>query len=370
MARIQIDRLGKRFGEVEVLRDLSLEIADGTVAALLGPSGCGKSTTLYIVAGLYQPSSGDVRFDGASVVGVAPRDRNVGLVFQSYALYPHLTVRENIGFPLKLMKLRRAEISSRVGESAELAGLGELLDRKPSELSGGQQQRVAVARAIVKRPRLLLMDEPLSNLDQELRARMRREIKRVQRETGITTIIVTHDQEEAMSLADRIFVLKDGRLQQSGDHRDLYDRPANRFVAGFIGKPAMNLFDDVSVSADGDALWVESAGKRLMHVARGSRLGRRDDLPGASLGVRPEHILIAPAVVMDGVPGRVTDIVPEGRELLVTVELDSGLELRSLVPGTMQLTLGDAVHVAIDESSVHLFDATGAAIAIRGNGAG
>ncbi len=366
MARIEIDGLGKSFGEVEVLRDLSLEIADGTVAALLGPSGCGKLTTLYIVAGLYQPSAGDVRFDGASVVGVAPRDRNVGLVFQSYALYPHLTVRENIGFPLKLMKLRRPDIARRVGESAELAGLGELLDRKPSELSGGQQQRVAVARAIVKRPRLLLMDEPLSNLDQELRARMRREIKRVQRETGITTIIVTHDQEEAMSLADRIFVLKDGRLQQSGDHRDLYERPANRFVAGFIGKPAMNLFEDVVLTGDdrGDT-WVESGGRRLMRTARGGRLARGGDVDGVALGVRPEHILIAPAAVMDGVPGRVIDVVPEGRELLVTVELDGGLELRSLVPGSMQLAPNDPVHVAIDEASIHLFDATGAAIPFR-----
>ncbi len=365
MARIEIDRLGKRFGDVEVLRDLSLEIADGTVAALLGPSGCGKSTTLYIVAGLYQPSAGDVRFDGASVVGVAPRDRNVGLVFQSYALYPHLTVRENIGFPLRLQKVRRAEIARRVGESSELAGLAELLDRKPSQLSGGQQQRVAVARAIVKRPRLLLMDEPLSNLDQELRARMRREIKRVQRETGITTIIVTHDQEEAMSLADRIFVLQNGRLQQSGDHRDLYERPANRFVAGFIGKPAMNFFDDVNLSDDGDTAWIESAGRRLMRAARGGRLARRDDIRGAVLGVRPEHVLIAPAAVMDGVPGRVTDVAPEGRELLVTVELDRGPELRSLVPGSMQLALNDAVHVAIDEASVHLFDAGGAALPAR-----
>ena len=365
MARIEIDGLGKSFGEVEVLRDLSLEIADGTVAALLGPSGCGKSTTLYIVAGLYQPSAGDVRFDGASVVGVAPRDRNVGLVFQSYALYPHLSVRENIGFPLKLMKLRRAEIARRVGESAELAGLGELLDRKPSELSGGQQQRVAVARAIVKRPRLLLMDEPLSNLDQELRARMRREIKRVQRETGITTIIVTHDQEEAMSLADRIFVLKDGRLQQSGDHRDLYERPANRFVAGFIGKPAMNFFEDVVLSArQRRHLGRERRAQADAHRARRPARARRR-CGGVALGVRPEHILIAPAAVMDGVPGRVIDVVPEGRELLVTVELDGGLELRSLVPGSMQLAPNDPVHVAIDEASIHLFDATGAAIPFR-----
>jgi inositol-phosphate transport system ATP-binding protein len=350
MARIEIDRLGKRFGDVEVLRELSLEVEDGTIAALLGPSGCGKSTTLFILAGLYQPSAGDVRFDGRSVIGLAPRERNVGLVFQSYALYPHLTVRENIGFPLRLQKLGRAEIARRVTEVAELAGLGELLDRRPSQLSGGQQQRVAAARAIAKRPRLLLMDEPLSNLDQELRARMRREIKRVQRETRITTIIVTHDQEEAMSMADRIFVLAGGRLQQAGDHRALYERPANRFVAGFIGTPAMNVVDGLSLVDDG--AWLASRGQRLARVTRFA--GR--DLAGACAGVRPEHVSIARDG--DGLPGRITDLVPVGRELLVTVDA-GGLELRGLVPASVDLRLDEAVRIQVDERSLHLFDASG-----------
>jgi inositol-phosphate transport system ATP-binding protein len=349
MARIEIDRLGKRFGDVEVLSQLSLEVADGTVAALLGPSGCGKSTTLYILAGLYQPSAGDVRFDGASVIGVPPRERNVGLVFQSYALYPHLTVRENIGFPLVLQKLKRAEVARRVAEVAELAGLGELLDRKPSQLSGGQQQRVAAARAIVKRPRLLLMDEPLSNLDQELRARMRREIKRVQRETGITTIIVTHDQEEAMSMADRIFVLAGGRLQQSGDHRELYERPANRFVAGFIGTPAMNFFDQLGLEREGGEVWLASRGRRIVRLERSPG----QDVQGFTAGVRPEHLSMTP-----GGAGRVTDLAPEGREVLVTVDLD-GVELRSLAPGSIELRQGDPVQIHIDGAALHLFDAAG-----------
>jgi ABC-type sugar transport system ATPase subunit len=356
VARIELKALEKRFGEVEVLRDVSLTVGDGEIAALLGPSGCGKSTTLFILAGLYQPSGGEVLFDGANMTGVHPKDRNVGLVFQSYALYPHMTVRENIGFPLVLQKVKKAEIARRVAEAAELAGLGDLLDRKPSQLSGGQQQRVAAARAIVKRPRLLLMDEPLSNLDLELRARLRREIKRVQRETRITTIIVTHDQEEAMSLADRIFVMQGGEIQQGGDHRDLYERPANRFVAGFIGMPSMNFADQLAI-ADG---WLGSGGVRLLRVSEGGELAARD-LAGAVLGVRPEHVAVVPEAGF-GVPAKVIDLVPEGREMVVGLELDGGIELRSIVSSTVALELGQAVGAAIDEAFIHLFDReTGAA---------
>jgi len=355
MATIELQGLEKRFGEVEVLKDVSLTVGDGEIAALLGPSGCGKSTTLFILAGLYQPSGGKVLFDGASMAGVHPKDRNVGLVFQSYALYPHMTVRENIGFPLILQKVAKAEIARRVAEVAELAGLSELLDRKPSQLSGGQQQRVAAARAIVKRPRLLLMDEPLSNLDLELRARMRREIKRVQRETRITTIIVTHDQEEAMSLADRIYVMQGGQIQQGGDHRALYERPANRFVAGFIGMPSMNFADDLAV-ADG---WLTSGGQRLFPVAPDGELAGRD-LSDAVLGVRPEHVAVGGET---GAPARVVDLVPEGREMVVGLELEGGIEVRSIVASTLDLAIGQAVRVSIDESYIHLFDrASGAAL--------
>ncbi|HWM84271.1 MAG TPA: ABC transporter ATP-binding protein [Kofleriaceae bacterium] len=369
MAKIELRGLGKRFGDVEVLRDLTLEVGDGQIAALLGPSGCGKSTTLFILAGLYQPSAGEVLFDGADMAGVHPKSRNVGLVFQSYALYPHMTVRENIGFPLKLQRVGKAEIARRVEEVAALAGLDELLDRKPSQLSGGQQQRVASARAIAKRPTLLLMDEPLSNLDQELRARMRREIKRIQRETRITTIIVTHDQEEAMSLADRIYVMQDGRVQQGGGHRELYERPANRFVAGFIGAPAMNFLDQLAlVSVDGVA-WLESRGRRVMRAAAGELARLEDKLAGAAIGVRPEHVAVVAADQAGAVPARVIDLVPEGREMLVGLELEGGVELRSIVPSTLELRLGQTVGAAIDDRFVHLFDgATGAAIHHGGHG--
>jgi inositol-phosphate transport system ATP-binding protein len=351
VARIELRGLSKRFGEVEVLRDVTLEVGDGEIAALLGPSGCGKSTTLFILAGLYRPTSGGVLFDGQDVAGVAPRDRNVGLVFQSYALYPHMSVRENIGFPLVLQGAARAEIARRVGEVAELAGLGELLDRKPSQLSGGQQQRVAAARAMVKRPRLLLMDEPLSNLDQDLRARMRREIKRVQRETRVTTIIVTHDQEEAMSLADRIFVMQSGRIQQAGDHRELYERPANRFVAGFIGVPAMNFFDQLAL--DGEAGWLSSQGTRLCCIDPDAPLAGA--LDRAILGVRPEHVAVtAGEGDRGGVAARVTDLVPEGREVIVGLEIGA-IEVRSIVPSTMDLAIGDPVTVAIDRHYLHFF---------------
>ena len=366
MATIELQGLEKRFGEVEVLRDVSLTVGDGEIAALLGPSGCGKSTTLFILAGLYQPSGGKVLFDGTSMAGVHPKDRNVGLVFQSYALYPHMTVRENIGFPLVLQKVARPEIARRVKEVAELAGLGELLDRKPSQLSGGQQQRVAAARASGNRPRLLLMDEPLSNLDLELRARMRREIKRVQRETKITTIIVTHDQEEAMSLADRIYVMQGGQIQQGGDHRALYERPANRFVAGFIGMPSMNFADDLTLAKDGEALWIESGGRRLLPISAGGELSV-GDLAGAVLGVRPEHVAVSPAPAAGrGVAARVVDLVPEGRELVVGLELEGGLEMRSIVPSTLDLAIGQVVSAAIDEAFVHLFDREGGAAVHHG----
>ena len=405
MARIELRELAKQFGDTPVLRGVSLTIGDGEIAALLGPSGCGKSTTLFILAGVYQPSGGEVLFDGASMAGVHPKDRNVGLVFQSYALYPHMTVRENIGFPLKLARVERREIARRVEEAAALAGLDALLDRQPSQLSGGQQQRVAVARAIVKRPRLLLMDEPLSNLDLELRARMRREIKRVQRETGITTIIVTHDQEEAMSLADRIYVMQGGRVMQGGDHLSLYERPANRFVAGFIGMPSMNLIEDLALDGEGGGgdsggggggdsggggavaysggggdsggggggdsggagRWLTSAGRRLFRVARGGALSTWQGLGEVVMGVRPEHVTVTEAsdggAGGGGLTAEVVDLVPEGREVVLGLLLEGGLELTSVVPATLGVRLGQTVRVAIDEDYVHLFDrATGEAV--------
>jgi len=243
MARVEYDGVTKRFGTtVTAIRDLTLKVDDGELLVLLGPSGCGKTTALRLLAGLEKPDAGDIRIDGASVVKVAPQDRDVALVFQNYALYPHLSARENLLFPLKMRKLSPAERDRRVEDVANLLGISHLLDRKPSQLSRGEQQRVALGRAIVRRPRVFLMDEPLSNLDANRRTHLRTELKALQRRLGTTTLYVTHDQDEAMSLADRIAIMNEGQLQQVASPIDLYQRPANRFVAEFIGSPPMNLF--------------------------------------------------------------------------------------------------------------------------------
>ena len=252
---IQLEHLTKTFhspgrkssSEVVAVNDFTFEIPDGQLIGLLGPSGCGKSTTLNLICGLEQPTSGKIFFGDRDVTALPPELRGVGMVFQNYALYPHLTVRKNILFPLENLKgkdrLTKEEMARRVDEAASLVQIGELLDRKPSELSGGQQQRVAIARALVKMPHVLLLDEPLSNLDARLRLQTREEIRKIQRSTKITTVFVTHDQEEAMSISDRIVVMKEGVLQQIGQPQQVYDDPANLFVAKFLGTPPINVFD-------------------------------------------------------------------------------------------------------------------------------
>jgi len=243
MAAIEFDGVSKRFGQVTVLEDLRLTIEEGEFFTFVGPSGCGKSTTLSLIAGLERPTSGRIRFDGEPVDHLAPRDRDVAMVFQSYALYPHMSVAENIGFPLKLRGAAPREIDDAVAEVARRLGIETLLARRPRELSGGQRQRVALGRALVRRPRVFLLDEPLSNLDARLRLEMRAELKRLHGEYGITTVYVTHDQEEAMALSDRVAVLNAGRVEQCGPPLELYHAPANTFVAGFVGSPPMNFLD-------------------------------------------------------------------------------------------------------------------------------
>ncbi|MFB2553171.1 ABC transporter ATP-binding protein [Ensifer soli] len=240
MASIKISGLEKRFHTVHVLKGLDLAIEDGEFISFLGPSGCGKSTLLFCIAGLEEINEGTIRFDGRDITDLGPRERNIALVFQDYALYPHMSVRENIAFPLRQQKLDDGTIGKQVAWAADVLGIEALLDRLPAELSGGQRQRVAVGRAIVRNPSVLLMDEPLSNLDASLRVRMRTEIRKLQKELGITVIFVTHDQEEAMVLSDRIAVMKDGIVQQFAAPMEVYNHPANRFVAGFIGSPQMN----------------------------------------------------------------------------------------------------------------------------------
>jgi multiple sugar transport system ATP-binding protein len=257
MAAITVTGLRKSYSDLEILKSLDMSIADGEFISFLGPSGCGKSTLLYCIAGLEEINEGSIKFDGREISRLSPRERNIALVFQDYALYPHMLVRENIAFPLRQQKVDAATIAKQVQWAAETLGLEALLDRLPSDLSGGQRQRVAVGRAIVRNPSVLLMDEPLSNLDASLRVRMRTEIRRLQRELAMTVIFVTHDQEEAMVLSDRIAVMKDGVVQQFAPPMTVYNDPANRFVAGFIGSPQMNFLPaDLAGSNEGTAVTV------------------------------------------------------------------------------------------------------------------
>jgi len=286
MAEIVLDRVSKCYPDgATPVKDLSLTIGDGEFVILVGPSGCGKSTTLNMIAGLEEISSGELRIGGRRVNDTAPRDRDIAMVFQSYALYPHMTVRQNIAFPLTLAKLGKAEIAAKVDETARILDLTEFLDRKPSQLSGGQRQRVAMGRAIVRKPKAFLMDEPLSNLDAKLRVQMRAEIARLQERLGTTTVYVTHDQTEAMTLGDRVVVLRAGEAQQIGTPDELYNRPVNLFVAGFIGSPAMNFFPADPTES---GLRLPFGQVTLGDTARNA-LARHPRPGNVIVGVRPEH---------------------------------------------------------------------------------
>jgi inositol-phosphate transport system ATP-binding protein len=341
MARITIEGLCKNFGTVKAVDAIDLTIADGEFVAILGPSGCGKSTTLFMLSGIEFPTAGRILFDGQDVTFAEARDRGIGLVFQSYALYPHMTVLENISFPLEMMKLPKAVREVRARKAADIVQIGELLARRPHELSGGQQQRVALSRALVKEPRLLLLDEPLSNLDASLRTVMRSEIRRLQRQLRLTTILVTHDQIEATTMADRIVLMNKGRIEQVGTAEDLYRRPANLFVAGFIGSPAMNTVTCRVI--DGT-------------VALGSLIvdAGMANPPIVSVGLRPEHLCFAG----EGLAGRIVLAEPMGREVLYEVETELG-PLRVLDPvHEVRHREGDAVNIAVSPNNVLLFNPT------------
>jgi multiple sugar transport system ATP-binding protein len=286
MAEIRFEHVSKRFGETQVIEDLDLAIADGEFFTFVGPSGCGKSTLLNVIAGLEPVTGGRIYFDGAGVNDLSPRERDVAMVFQSYALYPHMTVYENIAFPLRMRQVPGDEIDRGVKDTAALLGLGEMLQRKPAELSGGQRQRVALGRAIVRRPRVFLLDEPLSNLDARLRLEMRAELKRLHRELSVTMVYVTHDQSEAMSLSDRIGVIHEGRVQQCGTPGEIYTRPANLFVAGFMGDLPMN-FLPASLRRTSPAE-VDCIGMRMTLPERISR-----EVDELTLGIRPEDVTVS-----------------------------------------------------------------------------
>src|SRR5690348_10290224 len=292
MAQVVIRSLNKKFDEVHAVKDVNLDIHDKEFMVFVGPSGCGKTTTLRMVAGLESITSGRILIDDKVINELAPMDRDIAMVFQNYALYPHMTVYDNMAFGLKMRKFDRSEIAGRVKEAADILGIQELLRRKPRQLSGGQRQRVALGRAIVRHPQVFLFDEPLSNLDAKLRVQMRVELKKLHERLGTTAIYVTHDQVEAMTLGDRVVVMRDGRVQQVGDPMELYNEPANRFVAGFIGSPAMN-FAPVRIAAENGSLWAESDDLRVRVPA--AVAGRLERYAGgrATLGVRPEDLRVA-----------------------------------------------------------------------------
>ncbi|HEX9276261.1 MAG TPA: ABC transporter ATP-binding protein [Casimicrobiaceae bacterium] len=339
MARIELKNLRKQWAGAAAVSGVDLSIEDGAFIAVLGPSGCGKSTTLLMLAGIYSPTAGEIAFDGARVNDVEARDRNVGIVFQSYALYPNMSVLENVMFPLRFKKVERGEAERRARETAALVHIDPLLDRRPSQLSGGQQQRVALARALVKRPHLLLLDEPLSNLDASLRLSMRTEIRRVQRELGVTTILVTHDQIEATTMADRIVVMNAGRVEQVGTAKELYERPHTLFVATFVGSPPINLFDG---HTEAGTLSVHEAKLPLAGSAAGSVV----------LGIRPESLRVESA----GTPARIIAAEPMGREVLYTAESPLGL-VRFLEAGAeARHREDDSVALAFPPHEALLFD--------------
>ena len=331
MGSVTLERLSKIYGKVFAVRDLSLQVESGEFVTLVGPSGCGKSTTLQLIAGLEEPSEGVVRIAGEDMRERAPGERDVAMVFQNYALYPHLDVRRNLAFPLKMARVPRPEIERRVGETAERLGIEGLLARKPAQLSGGQRQRVALGRALVRRPKVFLFDEPLSNLDPSLRTELRAQLKKLHEELGATFLYVTHDQAEAMTLSDRVVVMHRGEVQQVAPPRELYARPLNTFVAEFFGSPRINLVPP-------------------------ELLGVVPPRAGLVLGVRPEHLTLKQEATTTSVEGKIYLVEPMGPETWLTVSVrDTRVVLRA--PADQEFAGGSTVHFTPERSALHWFDA-------------
>ncbi len=362
MASVTFDHVVKSYGDVQVVKDMNIEIGDGEFMVLVGPSGCGKTTALRMIAGLEEITAGTLKIGDRVVNDVPPKDRDIAMVFQSYALYPHMSVRDNLAFGLKLRKLPKAEIERRVAEASETIQLTKLLDRKPKELSGGQRQRVALGRAIVREPAAFLMDEPLSNLDAKLRVQTRAEIARLHQRLKTTVVYVTHDQVEAMTMGQRIAVMNEGILQQIGTPQVLYDTPVNRFVAGFIGSPSMN-FVDVTVQGSGDSAALIGANDWTIPLP--PRL--RGAIPTSDgrfvAGFRPEHLEIGEASPDHGSFRSRADVVEYlGNEELLHVNA-ANQDIVAIVDSSHRVKPGDIVNLVVPLSKLHLFDAeTGAAI--------
>jgi multiple sugar transport system ATP-binding protein len=363
MATVTFDHVFKRYGDVIAVNDLTLEIQDGEFMCLVGPSGCGKTTSLRMIAGLEEISDGTVRIGERVVNDLAPKDRDVAMVFQSYALYPHMSVRDNLAFGLKLRKVPKDEIERRVQEAARTTELTGLLDRKPKQLSGGQRQRVALGRAIVREPAVFLMDEPLSNLDAKLRVATRAEIARLHQRLKTTTVYVTHDQVEAMTMGDRIAVMNNGLLQQVGSPQDLYRAPVNRFVAGFIGSPAMNFVDVNIVKENGRAIMRDDTGTIELPLPPQYQ-GAIDRAPEGKFtaGIRPEHLELAD--IPNSAPLRATIDVVEflGNEELLHARIGDK-DFVAIVDASHRVKPGDVLDVKVPLSEMHLFDSEGKSLA-------
>jgi len=358
MVSIKLDRVTKRFGKVIAVNNVSLEIANKEFMALLGPSGSGKSTILYLIAGIYKPTSGRIFFGDKDVTGLPPKERNVGLVFQNWALYPHMKVFDNIAFPLRLKKMSEHYIKKKIIEVTKMLHIDHLLDRYPYQLSGGQQQRVAIARALVKEPLVLLLDEPLSNLDALLRIYVRAELKKLQKKLGITTIYVTHDQAEALAMADRIAVINEGRILQVGDPETVYNRPSCKFVGGFLGNPPMNFIEAVLEYSDGDAYMI--IGENKIKVPRQyTEIVNKLRLDKVIMGFRPEDtILMKRESTVKGricLYGEVYAVEPLGREYIVTISINAKL-LKAIVSRDQVFTSGEKIVVCPLEEKIVLFD--------------
>ncbi|MFT7211735.1 MAG: multiple sugar transport system ATP-binding protein [Granulosicoccus sp.] len=346
MATVEIKDLRKSYGELATLHGISFAIPDGSFVALVGPSGCGKSTILRLIAGLEEITSGDVYIGDKLINDVESKNRNIAMVFQNYALYPHMTVAQNMGFSLRLLKKSKGEIKTAVTNAAQILGIDELLDRYPKQLSGGQRQRVAMGRAIVRQPQVFLFDEPLSNLDAKLRVQMRAELKALHKRLGTTTIYVTHDQIEAMTMADIVVVMREGNVEQVGRPLELYDKPVNKFVAGFIGSPAMNFFPVTSNAGSDDVVFADNQSLSLpMYRFLDGKF---------FIGFRPEHL--QQVSKSQGLQAAIESSEQTGSETLLQASL-AGLPLTVLLRERFDAAPGDTLQISVDPALVQLFDA-------------
>ena len=341
MAKVRITQAKKRYGKFEALKGINVDVADGEFVVLVGPSGCGKSTLLRMIAGLEDISEGEISIGDTIVNDLPPKDRGIAMVFQNYALYPHMSVRDNMSYSLRLQKIPKSEINASVNRAAEILGLEELLDRQPKQLSGGQRQRVAMGRAIVREPEAFLFDEPLSNLDAALRVQMRSEIKALHHRLGTTIIYVTHDQVEAMTMADKIVVMRDGVIEQIGAPLELYDRPANTFVAGFIGSPAMSFIKGKVANG-------------VFHTVDGIKLAKASHKDATTLGIRPEHLALSD----NGIQMVVEMIEPTGAETQVAGKIGTQT-IVGVFRERIQAKSGDQIQIAFKDTDIHLFGADG-----------